>query len=162
MRFSGSKHLWFLLAASFLCGAAQASVCSSRAGKEAPAAMVDRYFFDPTLKREWTVTVDCAHPERPGTMTESNAPRRENSHRRAAAAGAASPGVAIVRAGSKVELWRSGNALIRLSGVALQSAPVGRPILVRAGWGNGLLHGIVRGPGSVELAENQGMQWSQP
>ena len=56
-----------------------------------------------------------------------------------------------VRFWSKVEVWSDGPPRIRLSGVALESAAVGKAVRVRAGLGWRPLEGIVRGPHSVEL-----------
>jgi flagella basal body P-ring formation protein FlgA len=47
---------------------------------------------------------------------------------------------------------REAMADIRLRGTALGTARTGERVAVRAGLGNSIVHGIVRGPGVVELA----------
>ncbi|WP_446742367.1 hypothetical protein [Silvibacterium acidisoli] len=57
-----------------------------------------------------------------------------------------------VRAGTAVDLWSGTGAAIHVKSVALETAQVGQPIHVRGVLGTAALRGIVRGPGSVELA----------
>jgi len=56
-------------------------------------------------------------------------------------------------AGARVHLWKQDSRVrIELAGVALESGAIGRPVRVRMPAAGQVLRGIVRGPGSVELA----------
>jgi len=159
-----SRHLLFLLIATTLPLRAPASVCRGPAEKGAPAEskdVVDHYFFDAALKKNWAIKVDCAHPERPGTIIEADSGPGE-SHQQAAPIPASKLQSEFIRAGSTVEIWKTGNAQIRLVGTALDSAPIGQSIRVRAGLGSHVLRGIVRGADSVELTGNNQMPWGEP
>ncbi len=77
--------------------------------------------------------------------------------------GKGSPGLI---AGEAVRLWKQataspGSASIELSGVAVESAPLGGKVRVRAGDPGVVLRGLVRGPHSVELLEGR-PSWHQP
>jgi Chaperone for flagella basal body P-ring formation len=161
-----SGHLLFLFIAATLSSVAPASVCRGPAEKGLPTEskdVVDHYFFDAPLKKDWAVKVDCAHPERPGMISEVDLGPGE-SHQKAALISAPKlkPETQLIRAGSMVEIWKTGNAQIRLVGTALDSAPIGQSIRVRAGLGNHVLRGIVRGADSVELTGNNEMPWGEP
>jgi hypothetical protein len=80
-----------------------------------------------------------------------------------AISGKGSPGLI---AGEAVRLWKQataspGSASIELSGVAVESAPLGGKVRVRAGDPGVVLRGLVRGPHSVELLEGR-PSWQQP
>lgn len=159
-----SRHLLFLFIAATLPLVAPASVCRGQAEKGIPAEsrdVVDHYFFDAALKKDWAVKVDCAHPERPGMIVAADSVSEE-IHQKAASIPAPRSEMQFVRAGSMVEIWKTGNAQIRLVGTALDSAPIGQSIRVRAGLGNRVLRGIVRGTDSVELTGNNAMPWGEP
>lgn len=109
------------------------------------------------LHTAWAVERDCDHPERPAMLvgvpwnTEFAAPApavvRESAARPAPE----------VRSGMRVTLWRQGeNADICLHGTAMGTARAGESVAVRAGLGGATLHGIVRGPGLVELLPRTG------
>ena len=106
---------------------------------------------DRGLHRAWRVERDCRHPERPATLVEI--PWPVEAERALAAAVPPADRIALVRAGSQV-LVSFGNASGegRLLGVALTSGAAGERIAVRVRFGAATLHGIVRGPGWVELA----------
>lgn len=60
--------------------------------------------------------------------------------------------VSLVRAGLRVTMtWQDENSDGHLSGTALTTASAGETVAVRAGLGAAILHGVVRGPGWVEL-----------
>jgi flagella basal body P-ring formation protein FlgA len=52
--------------------------------------------------------------------------------------------VTVIRRGAMAE--------IRLRGTALGTARIGEKVAVRAGLGNSIVQGVVRGPGEVELS----------
>jgi hypothetical protein len=125
----------------------------------------DHYFYDPILKRSWAVVRDCRHPERPSRLVPVTSqptgpeapgdPRSRSGIHPPPASGAGKTGPhpgQWVMAGSPVRLWASGQVRIELAGVAVDSAPLGAEITVRTREQDVLLHGIVRGAGSVELA----------
>lgn len=61
-------------------------------------------------------------------------------------------GAPLVRAGMRVTMtWQDENSDGHLSGTALTTASAGETVAVRAGLGAAILHGVVRGPGWVEL-----------
>ncbi len=161
-----SNHLLFLLIAIALSSVASASVCGRLAEKGTSATsrdIVDHYFFDAALNREWAVKVDCAHPERPAVIAEADPDLNEKRSGSVTTVAIETRKEAeFVRAGSTVELWKKDDAQIQLFGIALDSAPVGQSIRVRAGLGNHVLHGVVRGPKSVELADSKDAQWGEP
>ena len=161
-----SRHLLFLFIAATLPLVAPASVCRGPAEKGAPAGsrdVVDHYFFDAALKKDWAVKVDCAHPERPGVIVAADSAPGESPQKSASIpAPKVQSETQFVRAGSMVEIWKTGNAQIRLVGTALDSAPIGQSIRVRAGLGSRVLRGIVRGVDSVELTGNNAMPWGEP
>ena len=101
------------------------------------------------LHRTWQVKRDCAHPDRPPVLVEVpwTAPRE-----RPLTAGGPSPSRAVlVRAGMRVALtWQDENSAGSLAGTALATASAGQTVTVR--FGTAILHGVVRGPGRVELA----------
>ncbi len=126
-----------------------------------PKMLIDRYVSDPALHRSWGVIVDCDHPDWPPHLVEV---RRLEVRPAGAVSGAmlgkqgkteqipqSDTGAPAVQSGSRVELWSDGAPRIRLSGIALESAPLGKSIHVRAGLGAVPLRGVVRGPHSVEL-----------
>jgi hypothetical protein len=105
------------------------------------------------LHRQWRMEIDPAHPERPARLVEipwsagkgpraSSLPQPDRGSRPKPA----------VRTGMRVTVvGRGARAQIRLLGTALGSGLPGETIAVRAGLGTSLVHGIVRGPGVVEL-----------
>jgi Chaperone for flagella basal body P-ring formation len=106
---------------------------------------------DRGLHRAWRVQRNCAHPERPAVLVEVpwTAPvvRGRGEH-----AMALKP-VPLVRAGGRVTMtWQDENSDGHLSGTALTTASAGQTVAVRTGLGAAILHGVVRGPGWVELA----------
>lgn len=158
-----SRHLFLLMSVALSAGA-QASVCSRPVEKGAVAASgeaIDHYFFDAALNKKWAVEVDCAHPERPAVIAEADSQEKHSGSEKTPSP-VARQEAEFVRAGSTVDLWKKGSTQIQLSGVALDSAPVGQSIRVRAGLGNHVLHGVVRGSKSVELADRGDAQWGEP
>ncbi|MFT4111557.1 flagella basal body P-ring formation protein FlgA [Silvibacterium sp.] len=124
---------------------------------------IEAVIHDAVLDRDWLRLRDCAHPEWPPRLRLANDAER----RMASASGipvyeslglGLDAGPLVVRAGMQVTVWRDGSARIRLAGTATQSARLGESIVVRCGTG-WLLRGIVRGPGSVELATPS--SWNQ-
>jgi len=137
-------------------------------------------FYDYTLGRTWTVLVSCGHPEMPRLAIDPGAPQSgELADRGLAIAGPAlvpqttealspspslryasatpSPPARPVLAGSRVRLWKQDSQVrIEMAGVALESGGIGVPVRVRMPVGGQVLRGVVRGPGSVELAEGLG------
>jgi len=126
--------------------------------------VVDHYVFDAPLKRNWAIMIDCTHPNWPAQAIE--VPSMEGEGLRMTARATHSDALLlpapVIVSGSPVELWRDGEASIRLAGVALESGVVGQSIRVRAGLGLKFLRGIVRGPHSVELAEDIKTGWREP
>ena len=108
---------------------------------------------DWVLHRQWRVECDRVHPERPARLVEvpwsiDDAARRSSQ----APAGPTLPQPPAVRTGMRVTVIRRGAmADIRLRGMALGSARIGEQVGVRAGLGNSVVRGVVRGPGVVEL-----------
>lgn len=105
------------------------------------------------LHREWRVQIDPAHPERPAHLVEvpwsMTAPE---DLQRLPATVRSLPQPPAVRAGMRVMVVRQGAvAAIRLYGTALGTARRGETVAVRAGLGSSVVHGVVRGPGVVEL-----------
>ncbi len=105
---------------------------------------------DRGLHRAWRVERNCAHPERPAVLVEvpwaASAGRERGEH-----AMARKP-VPLVRAGTLVMMtWQDESSDGHLSGTALTTASVGETVAVRTGLGAAVLHGVVRGPGWVEL-----------
>jgi Chaperone for flagella basal body P-ring formation len=118
------------------------------------------------LHREWRVERDAVHPERPGQLVEipwstpPRAPGKRNAAKDQGAPAAAQEQPApVVRPGMRVTVWRRGEeAEIRMTGTALEAGGVGKVIRVRAGLSQATLHGVVRGPSSVELVPGKGWQ----
>lgn len=154
---------------------AMATAAGRMAAQTAPAQVaatlttVERYLYDATLHRSWAMVRDCSHPERPAWLlpTDDAIPDaamsqagtvelQERPH-----AAYAKTGV-WVRGGARVVLWRtSGDVQIQLTGIALESAPLGAELAVRIGMQGAVVRGIVRGPDSVELITAP-LQWGQP
>jgi hypothetical protein len=162
---SPSIVILFVLSASF-CICAAGATCKNATNAPAPSDLVasdpavDHYIFDPVLKRSWAVMTDCRHPAWPAHAVEMQMNRGEMERLLAAPAKAGGPQISapIVASGSRIEVWRDGEARIRLSGIALEAAAMGQPIRVRAGLGSTPLRGIVRGPRSVELTEDSRLE----
>jgi len=109
---------------------------------------------DWALHREWRVTCDAEHPERPASLIEVpwTAPTRDPALGTERTAGNENASAPEVRRGMRVTLWRGEEtAEVHLSGIALGTARRGQKVKVRAGLGVLVLDGIVRGPGLVEL-----------
>ena len=115
---------------------------------------------DRGLHRQWIVERDRAHPERPAALVEVpwDDAAAQGRTCRGASAGSGRQGpvraasAADVRPGMQVLLYRQdGEAEIHLVGVALGSGWVGDVVVVRAGWHESALRGVVRGPARVEL-----------
>lgn len=108
---------------------------------------------DWALHRQWRVECDQAHPERPAHLVEVPWTIDATAHR----SSQASPGPTLsqppaVRTGMRVTVIGRGTmADIRLHGRALGTARIGEEVGVRAGLGNSVVKGVVRGPGVVEL-----------
>ena len=116
--------------------------------------VVDHYVADAALGRRWAIVVDCRHPGWPPhavAAAGSVAGKAEASSLANRAAASSEPAELVVQAGSQVELWSDSPARIRLSGIALQSGRLGQWISVKTRVQPVALHGIVRGPDSVEL-----------
>ncbi len=113
---------------------------------------------DWSLHREWLVTCNAEHPERPASLVEVpwTTPTRDSlvgARRGAAGENTSAP---EVRRGMRVTLWRhEETADVHLSGIALGTACRGQKVKVRAGLGVVLLEGIVRGPELVELTTQE-------
>jgi len=128
-----------------------------------PATWVDHYLFDPVFRRSWAVVRDCRYPAGPlqlvpvdGQPAVPAAGHGRKGMGEASGAGAvdlARPASLRqwVLSGSRVRLWETGAARIQLSGIAVESAPPGAEVTVRAGDRGVLLRGLVRGADSVEL-----------
>jgi hypothetical protein len=155
-----------LLPLLFAGSSARGLACGHGAASAADHVVVDHYRFDAELKLSWAAMVDCRHPEWPARLVIVDAVPDEHGGRRNP--GGSMPADRAVTApiriasGSRVDVWRGGEQQIRLSGVAVESAMVGQPIHVRAGLGNTPLRGIVRGPHSVELTEENKAGWREP
>ena len=105
------------------------------------------------LHRAWQVTVDGAHPERPARLVEVPWSTGRTSGPVEPGTKPAAPQPPTVRAGMPVTvIGRGARAEIRLEGTALGTARRGETVPVRAGLGNSIVRGIVRGPGVVELS----------
>jgi Chaperone for flagella basal body P-ring formation len=109
------------------------------------------------LHRQWHVECDRAHPERPAHLVEipwggaGTLPAQSEAR-----PPIARPRPPAVRAGMQVTVVRRGAmAEIRLRGTALGTARVGTTVAVRAGLGNAVVRGTVRGPGVVELTSEK-------
>jgi len=133
-------------------------------------AIIDRYVSDPALHRSWAVITDCVHPNWPPQLVEirpgeaRSAGTRNGPVRGKQVRGieqTLQPDTQAIQSGWRVELWSDGPPRIRLSGTALESGSLGKLISVRAGLGAVPLHGIVRGPHSVELQVNKSVR-SEP
>lgn len=111
------------------------------------------------LHREWRIEQDQAHPERPARLVEvpwSNAGMAPGSSRRESTPERAIQQPPAVRVGMRVTVIRLGAmAEIRLHGTALGTARIGENVAVRAGLGNSIVQGVVRGPGVVELSSEK-------
>jgi hypothetical protein len=102
------------------------------------------------LHRTWRVERDCAHPERPAVLVEMPWTAPAGIRRDAVGPGPDRP--PLVRAGMRVALtWRDENSAGDLAGTALTTASAGGTVAVRSRFGTAILHGVVRGPGWVEL-----------
>lgn len=113
---------------------------------------------DWALHRQWRVVRDCDHPERPGRLVEvpwsepiAGRSTRSGQHN---SSGLPAP---LVRPGMHVNLWQKNQEReIHLTGTAIEAGSAGEVIAVRAGLRGTTLHGIVRGPASVELMPGRG------
>lgn len=102
------------------------------------------------LHRIWRVEPDCAHPERPAVLVE--VPWTAPGERGLDAGGVTRSRSPLVQAGMRVTLtWQDENSTGSLAGTALTRASVGETVRVRSRFGTAILHGVVRGPGWVEL-----------
>jgi hypothetical protein len=139
-------------------GCAWASVCSAAPTEAIPRWTLDRYVYDSSLKRDWSVFVDCNHPAAPARM--KLAPSATGSKRMAAEV-VSNLAPIIVKAGTAVEVSNSMNALatMHLSGTAMQTAFLGQPIRIRLDASGRFITGLVRGPHSVELASSAKPLW---
>jgi hypothetical protein len=141
-----------VLALLFAAAAAYASACSSAKGAK-PKMILDHYVYDPSLRRDWEVLIDCNHPAAPAQMKlASNRTGTVQIPKHTAATAENNPAPAI-KAGADVEVSNGSNPLtsIRLSGTAMQTAFPGQPIRVRLNVSGRFVTGLVRGPHSVEL-----------
>lgn len=122
--------------------------------------------WDATLGSVWASLEDCAHPERPwaalriksATVRTTTQGVQENR-----IAGKIIPSTHImpytspqpvVHAGDLVQLWQSGEWVrMELAAVAEQSGSTGENIWLRVKIAGNFqqMHGVVRGPGSVEM-----------
>ncbi|HEY1808282.1 MAG TPA: flagella basal body P-ring formation protein FlgA [Acidobacteriaceae bacterium] len=109
------------------------------------------------LHRQWQVECDRAYPERPAHLVEipwsgaGTTPAHFEPRQ-----GTAMPRPPAVRAGMRVTVIRRGaTAEVCLRGTALGTAGVGTTVAVRAGLGNSVVQGTVRGPGVVELTSEK-------
>jgi hypothetical protein len=114
------------------------------------AALFPQRIVDAGLHRQWLVERDSSHPERPARLVEvpwrgtdflpRESPKEPALQRQ------------VVSAGARVTVWwGNGDAILRLSGTALEAGRVGDVIPVRAGLHGAILRVIVRGPDLVEL-----------
>jgi hypothetical protein len=162
-------YLTFFLLALDLLAARSVLASACVPGGEAPAtqrsqqSVLDHYRFDPILKNSWAIVVNCRHPEWPAALVE------ERNGDLGAAPNPQVEGQTWVRAGSTVRLWSGTSshaasdrsARIELSGVAVESAPLGAAVRVRTKEGGVVLRGIVRGVNSVELLDDA-RGWREP
>lgn len=152
--------LLLLTAAMLAASTACAGPCHPASGAVLGSS-VDHYLFDPILKRSWAVVLDCRHPERPASLLPVAGTAQDPAA--GAEIGGNAGGRPWLRAGSRVRVWRAerdGGLRIQLSGIVIESAPLGVAVRVRAGERGVILHGIVRGADSVELVDS-GTGWSQ-
>ena len=110
------------------------------------------------LHRAWQVERACGHPELPAVLVEvrwTEAPGAERSAVDTASTRATkSP---EVHAGMRVTVTRQDDtALIHLVGTALGTAHVGERVALRVRGSGTILHGLVRGPGTIELETEKG------
>lgn len=116
------------------------------------------------LHRAWRVESDRAHPARPARLVEipwSPGLGRAKKDSQAVGGTPTRPEVLApaVQAGMRVTLWRrTEKSSIRMTGTALEAGSAGQVIAVRTAAGRIKLHGIVRGPASVELVPGKGWQ----
>lgn len=121
------------------------------------AAGGDATMRDWALHRQWMVELDRQHPERPARLVEipwtSGAEMTQVPGRGASQAKSppSTSAPVMVRQGAQIILVeRDANAVVELKGTALNAGRSGDVIRVRAGL-SGLLRGVVRGPGLVQL-----------
>lgn len=132
------------LQADAVCGARPAT------GSLEMQQVVDHYIVDYPLHLRWAVTVDCAHPERPWRTVAVAWQEPEGVH--AVASQPILPPALVVKAGSRVEVWRiADNSMVQLHGTAVDSGAEGQVVHVRLFQSMTVLMGKVRGVGSVEL-----------
>ncbi len=166
MQTSSIVAILSLLPPLFAGSSARGLACGHGAASTTDHLVVDHYRFDAELKLSWAAMVDCRHPEWPARLVIVDAVPDERGGRRNPVGGMPEDRAAAapirIASGSRVDVWRVGEQQIRLSGVALESAMLGQLIHVRAGLGNAPLRGIVRGPHSVELAEENKTGWREP
>ncbi|TCK75490.1 flagellar basal body P-ring formation chaperone FlgA [Acidipila rosea] len=151
--------------------------CLPLAASTCSGSFIERRWMDATLHRKWAVVADCDHPAQPWRIIDEGSgvaltAQSRNTAPEVLPARKESPRIApvaalelsrVIRAGSAVELWKqNGDTRIELSGTAVESGDVGSIIRVRISGSVKQLHGIVRGPGSVELSPNAVSAWGQP
>jgi len=108
------------------------------------------------LHREWQITCDAGHPERPARLIEVPWSMPAASCRSKPNGNPAALSAPEVRSGMRVTLWRRQESTdLHLSGIALGTARRGERVKVRAGLGTAVLNGIVRGPALVELTPEE-------
>ncbi len=116
--------------------------------------------WDPVLHQRWISVADCDHPERPLLSRITNSafdltPASKNDLKNSPAAS----GPLLVRAGENITVLRREDSLqIEISGVAEQSATLGKQVRVRLSkvgvdieQAQKEIVGVVSGPATVEM-----------
>lgn len=125
---------------------------SCQEGAANPGTAVVRTYYDALTRQLWEVRIDCRHPERPATVVPAAAAEKPEVRENL---------TPVVKEGSMVQIWRDGSARIRLSGIAIGSAPLNHPVQVKTLGQGAILWGVARGPESVELIGIT-QSWSTP
>jgi hypothetical protein len=142
------RHLWLSLSLLLFALPMYSAECGARNSGN----VVVRYIPDGVLHRRWAVVADCAHPEWPWIAEE--APWGAQPKDMAETATKLPPEMMpVVRAGSRVFLWKNTNGTrMVLTVTALGPGRIGDCIRVRTESG-AILEGKVRGPDLVELMD---------
>lgn len=151
----------FSLAIMFAALAAQASICSTPAPASLPRWTIDHYVYDPSLKQDWEVLIDCNHPAAPAQIELLPHRATPSLSIKPASSDKASP--PLIHAGAAVEVSSPPNAPagIHLSGTAMQAGFSGQSIRVRLNSSGRFVTALVRGPHSVELAVTVKTSWGR-
>lgn len=160
--------------AASVCAARPANSSTRQAATKASKSdwVLDHYVRSASQGREWAVMVDCNHPGAPERMQLVPGWRpvkvtKPADGRNAIDTSSHSPEpvapTAIIRAGSPVVVVNAPGAAMtmRLTGVAVDSAPVGSVIRVRLQAFHALIDGVVLAQGKVQLIAAVHSQWGR-